>query len=72
MEVASVTKKLFHAIVVLGMTSSLGCSNAAPPAPDPDAASSSDSGGNMDSAAVADASGGKDAGGDAFTGWLGC
>jgi hypothetical protein len=69
------SKKLFHAIVVMGMTAASACSSGTT---DPQADASADtggggndSGGNKD-VAVADTGGGTDAGGDAVTGWLGC
>ena len=68
------TKKLFHAIVVIGMTTAAACSSSTPdPGQDAsaDTGGSNDSGGNKD-VAVADTGGGTDAGGDAFVAWLGC
>jgi hypothetical protein len=68
------TKKLFHAIVVMGMTAAASCSSGTTEPPQ-DASTGAD--GSKDS-------GGKDAlfgdtgstdassGGDGFTGWLGC
>ena len=71
------TKKLFHAIVVIGMaTASAACSDSSNPPQDAstgnDANSSNDTGGSKD-VAVADTGGpGKDAGGDGMPAWLGC
>jgi hypothetical protein len=73
------TKKLFHAIVIMGMTSATACSSSTPD-PGQDAAADTgggtDSGGGKDSA-VADTGSGNDSGGnkdagDAAVGWLGC
>ena len=74
---SSVTKTLFHVIVVVGMTATASCSSGTTEPPQDastgaDASGAKDSGGTKD-VAVADTGGGTpDAGGDAFTGWLGC
>ncbi len=75
------TKKLFHAVVVIGMAATASCSSGS--TTDPQDAASNDSSSSKDSSssndsgstkdvAVADTGGGTDAGGDGFTGWLGC
>jgi len=71
------TKKLFHAIVVIGMATA-ACSSDSPAPVD----ASSDDAMGKDSGSIADASKdvttspdtgmSPDAGGDAFVGWLGC
>jgi hypothetical protein len=66
MEALSATKRLFHAVVVLGMASysigTLGCSG--------DTASKTDAG--NDGAAAQDGAYAMDAAADAFPAWLGC
>lgn len=73
---ATATKKLFHAIVVIGMATAAACSNGSNPPVDASTGNdannnSNDSGGTKD-VAVADTGGGTDASSDGFTGWLGC
>ena len=68
------SKKLFHAIVVMGMTTAAACSSGTTdPQQDAsaDTGSGNDSGGSKD-VAVADTGGGTDASSDAVHGWLGC
>jgi hypothetical protein len=72
------TKKLFHAIVVMGMTAAAACSSGTP---DPNQDASADTGGGgkdsgtdgttKDVTTTPD-TGGPDTGGDSATGWLGC
>lgn len=69
------TKKLFHAIVVIGMTTAAACTSSAP---DPGQDASADTGGGNDSGTTKDVTTtpdtgtGQDASGDAVVGWLGC
>jgi hypothetical protein len=67
------TKKLFHAIVVMGMTAAAACSSSTP---DPGQDASADTGGGNDSGTkdvtTTPDTGAKDTGGDGFTAWLGC
>ena len=66
-------KKLFHAIVVMGMTAAAACSNAAP---DPGQDASADTGGGNDSGTkdvvTTPDTCAPDNGGDSATAWLGC
>jgi hypothetical protein len=71
MDNLTATKRLFHAIVVIGMTTSLGCSSGTTSTMD----ASSDGTAASDGNNVADA--GKDVmadvgQGDGFSGWMGC
>ena len=84
MDSLTATKKLFHAIVVMGMAASLSaCSSDTNPQPGNDAATGNDATTSNDAAtskdsstpkdvAVADVAPPTDAGGDGFVGWLGC
>jgi hypothetical protein len=67
MEPRTITK-LFHTIVVLGMSMGTGGCSSADPGP-----ADSGPGGNKDAAQPADSgAGGKDAADDAFLGWAPC
>jgi hypothetical protein len=70
------TKKLFHAIVVMGMTAAAACSSSTPD-PGQDAAASNDSSTSKDTGGGQDVTTNPDTGSstDASTdvkGWLGC
>jgi hypothetical protein len=68
------TKKLFHAIVVIGMTTAAACSSSSPnPGDDASAdASTGNDTGTKDVTTTPDTGGGKDATGDGFVAWIGC
>ena len=68
------SKKLFHAIVVMGMTAAAACSSGTSE-PQQDASADTGSGNDSSTKDVATADtggGGNDAGGDGFVAWLGC
>ncbi len=65
------TKKLFHAIVVIGMATAGSACSSGTTNPPQDASTGSDANNNKD-VAVADTGGGTDAGGDGMPAWLGC
>lgn len=71
MDSLTATKRLFHAIVVMGMAASVGaCSGDI--APGNDAATGNDTGSTKDSAVADSSKPPVDAGGDAFQAWIGC
>ena len=69
------TKKLFHAIVVIGMAAGAACSSGTTEPPQ-DASTGSDANkgdaNNTKDVAVADTGGNPDASGDGMPAWLGC
>ena len=72
MDSLTATKRLFHAIVVIGMAASLGCSSDNAPGDDAGNDSSTAKDSSTKDVAVADVAQPVDAGGDAFPAWLGC
>jgi len=70
----SKTQKLFHAVVVLGMAATLGaCSSSNEPSDGgSDSGQQANDANTVKDVATADVSTPVDAGGDGFSGWLGC
>jgi hypothetical protein len=77
MDNLTATKKLFHAIVVIGMATSLGCSSgttsdmdAAADGPESDGNTVADAGKDTNTADVNHMDAAEE--GDGFSGWMGC